>query len=191
MRKLAGFEFPGTDPTITGYQAVVELDAPDEARARLAANVARPRRVESPGAHLHGGVRRTAARSGCADHASRGRSVDPARERHRRQDPVDDDGDALDRQRAASDDLPNGPCPSRRRRRARPLALRRSRLEPRPRRRREPRLEARCRGAGRAIISSIRTPPSAIPSPRACSRTPARRSRSCVPIRSPARSAPS
>jgi 2-polyprenyl-6-methoxyphenol hydroxylase-like FAD-dependent oxidoreductase len=26
VRKLAGFEFPGTDPTITGYQAVVELD---------------------------------------------------------------------------------------------------------------------------------------------------------------------
>ncbi|HTV18390.1 MAG TPA: FAD-dependent monooxygenase [Polyangiaceae bacterium] len=30
VRKLAGFEFPGTDPTITGYQAVVELDAPDK-----------------------------------------------------------------------------------------------------------------------------------------------------------------
>jgi 2-polyprenyl-6-methoxyphenol hydroxylase-like FAD-dependent oxidoreductase len=30
VRKLAGFEFPGTDPTITGYQAVVELDTPEE-----------------------------------------------------------------------------------------------------------------------------------------------------------------
>jgi 2-polyprenyl-6-methoxyphenol hydroxylase-like FAD-dependent oxidoreductase len=30
VRKLAGFEFPGTDPTITGYQAVVELDAPEK-----------------------------------------------------------------------------------------------------------------------------------------------------------------
>jgi 2-polyprenyl-6-methoxyphenol hydroxylase-like FAD-dependent oxidoreductase len=28
VRKLAGFEFPGTDPTITGYQAVAELDPP-------------------------------------------------------------------------------------------------------------------------------------------------------------------
>ncbi|WP_327104305.1 FAD-dependent monooxygenase [Nonomuraea glycinis] len=28
VRKLAGFEFPGTDPTITGYQALVEFDAP-------------------------------------------------------------------------------------------------------------------------------------------------------------------
>lgn len=28
VRKLAGFEFPGTDPTITGYQAIVQLDAP-------------------------------------------------------------------------------------------------------------------------------------------------------------------
>ena len=26
----AGFEFPGTDPTITGYQAVVELDTPEK-----------------------------------------------------------------------------------------------------------------------------------------------------------------
>ena len=30
VRKLAGFEFPGTDPTITGYQAVVEFDAPEK-----------------------------------------------------------------------------------------------------------------------------------------------------------------
>ncbi|MGC4087946.1 MAG: FAD-dependent monooxygenase [Polyangiaceae bacterium] len=30
VRKLAGFEFPGTDPTITGYQAVVELDDPEK-----------------------------------------------------------------------------------------------------------------------------------------------------------------
>jgi len=28
VRKLAGFEFPGTGPTITGYQAVVEFDEP-------------------------------------------------------------------------------------------------------------------------------------------------------------------
>jgi 2-polyprenyl-6-methoxyphenol hydroxylase-like FAD-dependent oxidoreductase len=28
VRKLAGFEFPGTDPTITGYQAIAELDEP-------------------------------------------------------------------------------------------------------------------------------------------------------------------
>ncbi|AGZ44685.1 FAD-dependent monooxygenase [Actinoplanes friuliensis] len=28
VRKLAGFAFPGTDPTITGYQALVEFDAP-------------------------------------------------------------------------------------------------------------------------------------------------------------------
>lgn len=30
VRKLAGFEFPGTDPTITGYQAVAELDTPEK-----------------------------------------------------------------------------------------------------------------------------------------------------------------
>lgn len=30
VRKLAGFAFVGTDPTITGYQAVLELDAPDK-----------------------------------------------------------------------------------------------------------------------------------------------------------------
>jgi 2-polyprenyl-6-methoxyphenol hydroxylase-like FAD-dependent oxidoreductase len=30
VRKLTGFEFPGTDPTITGYQAVAELDAPEK-----------------------------------------------------------------------------------------------------------------------------------------------------------------
>lgn len=30
VRKLAGFEFPGTDPTITGYQAVAVLDAPEK-----------------------------------------------------------------------------------------------------------------------------------------------------------------
>jgi 2-polyprenyl-6-methoxyphenol hydroxylase-like FAD-dependent oxidoreductase len=30
VRKLAGFEFPGTDPTITGYQAVLELDPPEK-----------------------------------------------------------------------------------------------------------------------------------------------------------------
>ncbi|MFI9811248.1 FAD-dependent monooxygenase [Saccharothrix variisporea] len=30
VRKLAGFEFPGTDPTITGYQALVEFDAPEK-----------------------------------------------------------------------------------------------------------------------------------------------------------------
>ena len=30
VRKLAGFEFPGTDPTITGYQAVVKLDMPEK-----------------------------------------------------------------------------------------------------------------------------------------------------------------
>ncbi|NUT47405.1 MAG: FAD-binding monooxygenase [Saccharothrix sp.] len=30
VRKLAGFAFPGTDPTITGYQALVEFDAPDK-----------------------------------------------------------------------------------------------------------------------------------------------------------------
>jgi 2-polyprenyl-6-methoxyphenol hydroxylase-like FAD-dependent oxidoreductase len=30
VRKLAGFEFPGTDPTITGYQALAELDAPEK-----------------------------------------------------------------------------------------------------------------------------------------------------------------
>ncbi|HVY25859.1 MAG TPA: FAD-dependent monooxygenase [Polyangiaceae bacterium] len=30
IRKLAGFDFLGTDPTITGYQAVVGLDAPEK-----------------------------------------------------------------------------------------------------------------------------------------------------------------
>jgi 2-polyprenyl-6-methoxyphenol hydroxylase-like FAD-dependent oxidoreductase len=30
VRKLTGFEFPGTDPTITGYQALAELDAPEK-----------------------------------------------------------------------------------------------------------------------------------------------------------------
>lgn len=30
VRKLAGFEFPGTEPTLTGYQALVELDAPEK-----------------------------------------------------------------------------------------------------------------------------------------------------------------
>ncbi|WP_326826406.1 FAD-dependent oxidoreductase [Streptosporangium sp. NBC_01756] len=30
VRRLAGFEFPGTDPTITGYQALVEFDAPEK-----------------------------------------------------------------------------------------------------------------------------------------------------------------
>ncbi|WP_394835642.1 FAD-dependent monooxygenase [Pendulispora rubella] len=29
VRKRAGFEFPGTDPTITGHQAIVELDHPE------------------------------------------------------------------------------------------------------------------------------------------------------------------
>ena len=29
VRKLAGFEFPGTDPTITGYQVAAEFDAPE------------------------------------------------------------------------------------------------------------------------------------------------------------------
>jgi len=29
VRKLAGFEFPGTDPTLTGRQAIVELDHPE------------------------------------------------------------------------------------------------------------------------------------------------------------------
>lgn len=29
VRKLAGFEFPGTAPSITGWQAIVEVDAPD------------------------------------------------------------------------------------------------------------------------------------------------------------------
>ena len=30
VRKLAGFDCPGTEPTIIGYQAVVELDAPEK-----------------------------------------------------------------------------------------------------------------------------------------------------------------
>src|SRR6478736_1963684 len=30
VRKLAGFEFPGTDPTITGYQVVAEFDVPEK-----------------------------------------------------------------------------------------------------------------------------------------------------------------
>jgi len=30
VRKLAGFDFPGTDPTITGYQVVAEFDAPEK-----------------------------------------------------------------------------------------------------------------------------------------------------------------
>jgi 2-polyprenyl-6-methoxyphenol hydroxylase-like FAD-dependent oxidoreductase len=30
VRKLAGFEFPGTDPTITGYQALAEFDEPEK-----------------------------------------------------------------------------------------------------------------------------------------------------------------
>lgn len=29
VRKLAGFEFPGTDPTMTGHQAIVKLDHPE------------------------------------------------------------------------------------------------------------------------------------------------------------------
>jgi 2-polyprenyl-6-methoxyphenol hydroxylase-like FAD-dependent oxidoreductase len=33
VRKLAGFEFPGTDPTITGYQAVAVFDAPEKIAA--------------------------------------------------------------------------------------------------------------------------------------------------------------
>jgi 2-polyprenyl-6-methoxyphenol hydroxylase-like FAD-dependent oxidoreductase len=33
VRKLAGIEFPGTDPTITGYQAVVAFDAPEKIAA--------------------------------------------------------------------------------------------------------------------------------------------------------------
>jgi 2-polyprenyl-6-methoxyphenol hydroxylase-like FAD-dependent oxidoreductase len=32
VRKLAGFEFPGTEATITGYQAVAELDTPEKLR---------------------------------------------------------------------------------------------------------------------------------------------------------------
>jgi 2-polyprenyl-6-methoxyphenol hydroxylase-like FAD-dependent oxidoreductase len=30
VRKLAGFAFPGTEPTLTGYQALVDLDAPEK-----------------------------------------------------------------------------------------------------------------------------------------------------------------
>ncbi|GGM43953.1 FAD-dependent oxidoreductase [Longimycelium tulufanense] len=30
VRKLAGFDFPGTEPTITGHQAIVDLDEPDK-----------------------------------------------------------------------------------------------------------------------------------------------------------------
>jgi len=30
IRKLAGFDFPGTEPTMTMYQAVVEIDRPDD-----------------------------------------------------------------------------------------------------------------------------------------------------------------
>src|SRR5699024_3875353 len=30
VRKLAGFEFPGTEPTITGYQVVAEFDRPEQ-----------------------------------------------------------------------------------------------------------------------------------------------------------------
>ncbi|AKV00614.1 Salicylate hydroxylase [Labilithrix luteola] len=30
VRKRAGFDFPGTDPTITGHQAIVELDHPEK-----------------------------------------------------------------------------------------------------------------------------------------------------------------
>lgn len=30
VRKQAGFDFPGTDPTITGHQAIVELDHPEK-----------------------------------------------------------------------------------------------------------------------------------------------------------------
>jgi 2-polyprenyl-6-methoxyphenol hydroxylase-like FAD-dependent oxidoreductase len=33
VRKLAGIEFPGTEPTITGYQAVAEFDAPEKIAA--------------------------------------------------------------------------------------------------------------------------------------------------------------
>lgn len=29
IRKRAGFDFPGTDPTLTGHQAIVELDHPE------------------------------------------------------------------------------------------------------------------------------------------------------------------
>jgi 2-polyprenyl-6-methoxyphenol hydroxylase-like FAD-dependent oxidoreductase len=30
VRKLAGFEFPGTEPTITGYQAIIDFDHPEK-----------------------------------------------------------------------------------------------------------------------------------------------------------------
>ena len=49
VRKLAGFEFPGTDPTITGYQARRRARCAREAREGLAPNAARPRRVRSTG----------------------------------------------------------------------------------------------------------------------------------------------
>ncbi len=64
VRKMAGFAFPGTPPTLTMYQAIADLDDPAGALCRSAGTAGRgrlrPRAVPAPA--VHAGFQRPAGR---------------------------------------------------------------------------------------------------------------------------------
>ena len=39
IRKMAGFDFPGTPPTMTMYQATAEIDHPERVPGRLSSHI--------------------------------------------------------------------------------------------------------------------------------------------------------
>ena len=145
IRKMAGFEFPGTPPTMTMYQAIVDIDHPRTPRVRrLAPHAGRRVRLRTLSqALVHAGLQRAAQGSAGARHARGDRDCHPPDQRRGRARERDRSRKPVDRQHAARRHLPQRARASGRRCCAYPFAVRRPRSQPRACRCREPRLEAR------------------------------------------------
>ena len=155
VRKLAGFDFPGTAPAFTAYYAVVDIAEPHRLR---------PGRNATPSGLLHEPagpdrdcrLRRRGLRPFGSDHARASAGGIAPCIRDRRHAHRTAPGDQLHRPRQARDRLSSRPRAVGRRCRAHSFGAGRPGPECRPGRRHEPRLEACGDSAGHGARSTAR-----------------------------------
>ena len=143
VRRLAGFDFEGTEPELTGYMAIVEFEDLD--------NLAPGFNLTPRGMYTHGPapgknrcrrLRRRPLRPHLRHHARKPAGHVAAGLRNQRHAQVRAGRHQLHRPCPAGNNLSQRPHPPRRRRSPRPLSLRRTGHERRPRRRHESGMEA-------------------------------------------------